>query len=60
MKKYDIQLLINSQWSYSRWKGLESASEPKMINEGVIKIDDVYFNAVNVEELIILENHQPS
>ena len=59
MKKYDIQLLISSQWSYSFWKGLESNSEPKMINDGVIKIDDVYFNAVNVEELIIIENHQP-
>ncbi|MER2079420.1 hypothetical protein [Psychrobacillus psychrotolerans] len=59
MKKYDIQLLINSQWSYAFWKGLESNSEPKMINDGVIKIDDVYFNAVNVEELIIIENHQP-
>ena len=59
MKKYDIQLLISPQWSYSYWKGLESDSEPKMINDGVIKIDDVYFNAVNVKELIIIENHQP-
>ena len=59
MKKYDIQLLINSQWSDSCWKGLESDSEPKMINDGVIKIDDFYFNAVNVDELIIIENHQP-
>lgn len=58
MKKYNIQLLINAQWSYSYWKGLESDSEPKMINGRVIKIDDVYFNALNIEELIILENHQ--
>jgi len=59
MKKYDIHLLISPLWSYSFWTGFESNSEPKMINNGVIKIDDVYFNAVNVEELIIIENHQP-
>lgn len=57
MKKYNIQLLIKSQQSYSCWKGLESATEPKMINDWIIKIDGVYFNSVNVEELIIIENH---
>lgn len=59
MKKYNIQLLINSQSSNSCWKSLESGSVPKMINAGVIKIDDTYFNAINVEELIILENLKP-
>lgn len=58
MKKYDVHLLISSQGSYSFWQGLESNSKPRMINEGVINIGDVYFNAVNVEELIIIENHQ--
>lgn len=37
MKKYNVQLLISSQGSYSFWKGLESNSEPKVINEGVIE-----------------------
>lgn len=58
MKKYDIQLLIKPQCSYSCWKGLESDNEPKMVNDGVIKIDDVYYNALNIEEIIIVENDE--
>ena len=56
MKKYDIQLLINSHSNYLYWRGLESDKSPKMINEGVIKIGEVYFNAINIEEVIIVEN----
>lgn len=59
MKKYDIQLLINPQLTKSYWKGLNSDSTPKLLNDGVMQIDDRYFNAINVDELIIVENHQP-
>ncbi|MEK5146706.1 hypothetical protein MKX53_06650 [Psychrobacillus sp. FSL K6-4615] len=59
MKKYNIQLLINSPITFSYWKGVESDQAPKKINEGVIQIGEVYYNAINVEQMIIMENHQP-
>lgn len=59
MKKYNIQLLINPQMTFSYWKGVESDEAPKKINDGVIQIGEVYFNAINVEEMIITENHRP-
>ena len=59
MKKYNIQLLINPQMTFSYWKGVESDKAPIKINDGVIKIGEVYYNAINVEEMIITENHQP-
>ena len=61
MKKYNIQLLINPQMTFSYWKGVESDKAPKKINGGVIKIGEgeVYYNAMNVEQMIITENHQP-
>jgi len=59
MKKYDIQLLINPMWRYSHWKGFESDSAPKKENEGVLKIGDVYYNSINIDQLIVVENHQP-
>lgn len=59
MKKYDIQLLINPQLTKPYWKGLKSDSTPKLLNDGVMQIGDRYFNAINVDELIIVENHQP-
>ena len=57
MKKYNIQLLINSPTTFSYWKGLESDKAPKKINDGVIQIGEVYYNAINVEEIIVIENY---
>lgn len=57
--KYDIQLLINPQLTQSYWKALKSTSEPKLINDGVMQIGNRYFNAINIDELIIVGNHQP-
>ena len=59
MMKYDIQLLINPQLTQSYWKALKSTSEPKLINDGVMQIGNRYFNAINIDELIIVGNHQP-
>jgi len=59
MKKYNIQLLINPQTTFSYWKGVESDKPPKKINDGVIQIGEVYYNAINIEEMIITENYQP-
>lgn len=59
MKKYNIQLLINSQMMFSYWEGIESDKAPIKINDGVIQIGEIYYNAINVEEMIISENHQP-
>ena len=59
MKKYNIQLLINSPMTFSYWKGVESDKASKKINDGVIQIGEAYYNAMNVEEMIITENHQP-
>ena len=59
MKKYDVQMLINKQVIQSYWEGIESDSVPKMIANGVMQIDDRYYNAINIDELIIIENHQP-
>lgn len=59
MKKYNIQLLINSQMTLSYWKGVESDFAPKKINDGVIQIGEEYYNAITIEEMIITENHQP-
>jgi len=56
MQKYDIQLLINSSSNYPYWRGLESDKPPTMINEDVMKIGEVYFNAINIEEVIIVES----
>ena len=57
MEKYNIHLLINSQKELSYWKCVESATAPKKINDGVIQIGEVYYNAINVEEIIVIENH---
>ncbi|WP_419957193.1 hypothetical protein [Psychrobacillus psychrotolerans] len=57
MKKYNIQLLINSPTTFSYWKGVESDKAPKKINDGVIQIGEVYYNAINVKEIIVIENH---
>jgi len=52
-------LLINSPLTFSYWKGAESDDAPKKLNDGVIQVGEVYYNAINVEEMIIIENHQP-
>lgn len=58
MKKYNIQLLINPQMTFSYWEGVESDKAPIKINDGIIQIGNVYYNAINVEEMIITENHK--
>lgn len=41
--------------TFSYWEGVESDKTPVKINDGVIQIGDVYYNAINVEEMIITE-----
>jgi len=52
-------MLINKQVIQSYWEGIESDSVPKMIDNGIMQIDDRYYNAINIDELIIIENQQP-
>lgn len=56
LKKYNIKLLINSRSQPPYWVEVQSVQVPKIISLGVMQVGDRYFNSINVEELIILEN----
>lgn len=56
MKKYTVKVVIQPPIKTQYETSVQSDTTPKTVNEGVMKIGEVYFNSINVCEYVLVEN----
>lgn len=56
MKKYTVHVAIQPPFQTKYETSVQSDTAPKKVNEGVIKIGEMYFNSINVCEYVLVEN----